>query len=85
MVVEKLRDDGKAEKLAGAQQFTDEGHRDKPGDQAEYGVQREFRSRGAVELRDGERGEVAEVIGVSRSTVDRDWRFARTWLATRLR
>jgi RNA polymerase sigma factor (TIGR02999 family) len=29
--------------------------------------------------------EVAELLGVSPSTVDRDWRFARRWLATRLR
>lgn len=28
--------------------------------------------------------EVAEVLDVSRATVDRDWRFARAWLATRL-
>lgn len=28
--------------------------------------------------------EVAEVLGTSKSTVDRDWRFARSWLATRL-
>jgi RNA polymerase sigma factor (TIGR02999 family) len=27
--------------------------------------------------------EIASVLGVSRSTVDRDWRFARRWLATR--
>lgn len=27
--------------------------------------------------------EIAEMLGVSRSTVDRDWRFARRWLATR--
>ena len=30
-------------------------------------------------------GEVADVIGVSRSTVDRNWRFARTWLAANLK
>ena len=30
-------------------------------------------------------GEVAEVMQTSRSTVDRDWRFARTWLAANLR
>ena len=28
--------------------------------------------------------EVAKILGVSRSTVDRDWRFARSWLVTRL-
>ena len=28
--------------------------------------------------------EIAEVLGVSRATVDRDWRFARTWLYRRL-
>jgi RNA polymerase sigma factor (TIGR02999 family) len=28
--------------------------------------------------------EAADVLGVSRATVDRDWRFARAWLATRL-
>lgn len=27
--------------------------------------------------------EIAEVLGVSRSTVDRDWRFARRWLMAR--
>lgn len=27
--------------------------------------------------------EIAEMLGVSCSTVDRDWRFARRWLATR--
>ena len=27
---------------------------------------------------------IGAVLGVSKSTVDRDWRFARTWLATRL-
>jgi RNA polymerase sigma factor (TIGR02999 family) len=29
--------------------------------------------------------EAAEVLGISRSTFDRDWRFARVWLAARLR
>jgi len=28
--------------------------------------------------------EIAEVLGVSRSTVDREWRFARRWLMARL-
>jgi RNA polymerase sigma-70 factor (ECF subfamily) len=28
--------------------------------------------------------QIAEVLGVSRATVDRDWRFARTWLYRRL-
>jgi DNA-directed RNA polymerase specialized sigma24 family protein len=28
--------------------------------------------------------EIAEVLGVSRSTVDREWRFARRWLMPRL-
>jgi hypothetical protein len=28
--------------------------------------------------------EVADVLGVSRATVERDWRFARTWLAAHL-
>lgn len=28
--------------------------------------------------------EIAEVLGVSRSTVDREWRFARRWLVARL-
>jgi RNA polymerase sigma-70 factor, ECF subfamily len=28
--------------------------------------------------------EIAEVLGLSRATVDRDWRFARTWLYRRL-
>jgi RNA polymerase sigma factor (TIGR02999 family) len=28
--------------------------------------------------------EIGEVVGVSRSTVDRDWLFARTWLAANL-
>jgi RNA polymerase sigma factor (sigma-70 family) len=28
--------------------------------------------------------EIAEVLGVSRSTVDREWRFARSWLRARL-
>lgn len=28
--------------------------------------------------------DIAEVLGVSRSTVDREWRFARTWLASNL-
>ena len=28
--------------------------------------------------------ETAEVTGLSRSTVDRDWRFARAWLSTQL-
>ena len=31
-----------------------------------------------------ENEEIAEVLGVSRATVDRDWRFARTWLYRRL-
>jgi RNA polymerase sigma factor (TIGR02999 family) len=30
-------------------------------------------------------GEVAEVMEISASTVDRDWRFAQRWLANRLR
>lgn len=29
--------------------------------------------------------EIAEITGVSLSTVERDWRFARNWLATQLR
>jgi len=29
--------------------------------------------------------ETATLLGVSRATVDRDWRFARAWLATRLK
>jgi len=28
--------------------------------------------------------EIAEVIGASKATVDRDWRFARLWLAANL-
>ena len=28
--------------------------------------------------------EIAEMLGVSRATVDRDWRFARTWLYRRM-
>ena len=28
--------------------------------------------------------EVAEILGISTATVDRDWRFARRWLAARL-
>lgn len=28
--------------------------------------------------------EIAEILGVSRATVDRDWRFARTWLYRRV-
>ena len=29
--------------------------------------------------------QVADLIGLSKATVDRDWRFARAWLLTRLR
>lgn len=29
--------------------------------------------------------EAAQVLGVSRSTLNRDWRFARLWLLQRLR
>jgi RNA polymerase sigma factor (sigma-70 family) len=29
-------------------------------------------------------GEIAELLDVSRATVDRDWRFARTWLYRRV-
>lgn len=28
--------------------------------------------------------EIAEVLGISRSSVDRDWRFARAWLVAKL-
>ena len=28
--------------------------------------------------------DIAQMLGVSRSTVDREWRFARSWLASRL-
>lgn len=39
----------------------------------------ELRFFGGLELR-----EVAETLGLSESTVDRRWRFARAWLRTRL-
>jgi DNA-directed RNA polymerase specialized sigma24 family protein len=35
-------------------------------------------------LWDLEVDEIAQVLGISRSTVDRDWRFARAWLRSRL-
>ncbi len=28
--------------------------------------------------------DIAEMLAVSRSTIDREWRFARSWLAARL-
>ncbi len=39
----------------------------------------ELRFFGGLEL-----SEVAETLGLSESTVDRRWRFARAWLRTRL-